>query len=125
MKDSREGLMSDLYNHTTSTEMTHLENNSNTILSMDTNSTDIELFPDIKQPVFMIVIYSIAYGIIFLFALFGNLAVIAVVSRTRRLHTLTNFFIGNLAVADILVAVFCIPISLLQNLYNGRYLNIC
>lgn len=108
------------YNNSNITEMSHLVNNSTTVLSMDTNSTDIELFPDIKQPVFMIVIYSIAYGIIFLFALFGNVAVIAVVSRTRRLHTLTNFFIGNLAVADILVAVFCIPISLLQNLYNGR-----
>ena len=81
----------------------------------------LELYPDIRQPVYMVVIYSMAYGIIFLFALFGNIVVVAVVIRNRRMHNLTNLFIVNLAVADILVAVFCMPITLLQSLYNGEY----
>lgn len=88
----------------------------------DTNYTmeEYEPLPAIRQPVHMIFIYSIAFGIVFLFALFGNIVVVVLVTRTRRLHTLTNFFIVNLAVADILVAVFCVPITLLDNLFNGR-----
>ncbi|KAL4240176.1 hypothetical protein ACF0H5_000970 [Mactra antiquata] len=96
---------------------------NNTVVPSKTNDTSYGTeLEDIRQPVFMIVIYSIAYGVIFLFALFGNIAVVIVVSRTRQLQSLTNFFIVNLAVADILVAVFCTPITLLQSLYNGwRY----
>lgn len=88
-----------------------------------TNSTneENELIPIIRQPVYMIVIYAVAYGIVFLFALLGNTIVVILIIRTRRLHTLTNFFIVNLAIADILVAVFCVPITLLDNLYNGGY----
>ena len=86
-----------------------------------TDDDSLELLPDIRQPVYMVVVYSMAYGIIFLFALFGNIVVVAVVLRNRRMHNLTNLFIVNLAVADILVAVFCMPITLLQSLYNGEY----
>jgi len=79
-----------------------------------------EPIPDIRQPVYMIVIYSLAYGTVFLFSLIGNILVIAVVCKTRRLHSLTNFFIVNLALADLLVTVFCIPINLLDSLFNGK-----
>ena len=86
------------------------------------DNESMELYPDIRQPVYMVALYSVAYGIIFLFALFGNIVVVAVVFRNRRMHNLTNLFIVNLAIADILVAVFCIPITLLHNLYNGELL---
>ena len=89
-------------------------------LNKSTDDDSLELYPDIRQPVYMVVIYSLAYGIIFLFALFGNIVVVAVVFRNRRMHNLTNLFIVNLAVADILVAVFCIPITLLDSLFNGE-----
>lgn len=101
--------------------------NSNVLsYSTDDNSTngtssDTKFYSDLKQPLQLIVIYSIAYTVIFLFALFGNLCVIAVVWRNRRMHNVTNFFIVNLAVADILVAVFVVPITLLTNLYNGKF----
>ena len=88
------------------------------------DNESMELYPDIRQPVYMVALYSVAYGIIFLFALFGNIVVVAVVFRNRRMHNLTNLFIVNLAIADILVAVFCIPITLLHNLYNGELLPI-
>ncbi|CAI9718399.1 neuropeptide SIFamide receptor-like [Octopus vulgaris] len=35
------------------------------------------------------------------------------------MHTVTNYFLVNLAVADILVAVFCLPMTLLDNLFSG------
>lgn len=38
----------------------------------------------------------------------GNLLVIIVVVMSRRLRSITNFFLANLAVADLCVGVFCV-----------------
>jgi hypothetical protein len=38
----------------------------------------------------------------------GNLMVILVVTFSRRLRSITNFFLANLAVADLCVGVFCV-----------------
>ncbi|CAL1535839.1 unnamed protein product, partial [Lymnaea stagnalis] len=67
----------------------------------------------------MIIIYGLAYGLIFLSAIVGNVMVIVVVVTTPCLHTQTNLFIANLAVADVLVAIFCIPITFLHEIYSG------
>lgn len=77
--------------------------------------------PTIKQPVHMVVIYSIAYGLVFLFAFFGNILVVTVVCKNPVMHNVTNYFLANLAISDILVAIVCIPITLLANLFKGTY----
>ena len=78
-------------------------------------------YPPIKQPAYMIFVYSLAYLLIFLCALIGNTMVIIVVIRTPRMRNVTNYLIANLAVADILVAIFCIPITLLSNIFSGEW----
>ena len=52
---------------------------------------------------------SACYGAISLVAICGNLLVIGVVAFTRSMRTVTNFYIANLASADVIIAVFCIP----------------
>lgn len=59
---------------------------------------------------YMPLIY-IMYASIFVIALFGNLLVLYTVVTSRKMHTVTNFFIANLAVGDLLIMVFCVPFS--------------
>lgn len=68
----------------------------------------------------MVVIYSLAYIIVFLTSMVGNIMVMAVVFKNKSMHSVTNYFLVNLAVADILVTIVCVPVNLLTSLYNGK-----
>ncbi|XP_050684599.1 RYamide receptor-like [Leptidea sinapis] len=56
------------------------------------------------------------YGVIFVAALLGNGLVCYVVQTSPRMKTVTNFFIANLAVGDIMMTLFCIPFSFVSML---------
>ncbi|KAH7980387.1 hypothetical protein HPB49_015478 [Dermacentor silvarum] len=62
-----------------------------------------------QVPVGFIVLLSIFYGLISLVAVAGNFMVMWIVATSRRMQTVTNFFIANLAVADIIIGLFSIP----------------
>lgn len=66
------------------------------------------------------------YIIIFTLGLFGNFLVCFVVARQRTMQTVTNFFITNLAIADIFLCLFCVPLtptySFLQRWIFGKFL---
>ncbi|CAF0944368.1 unnamed protein product [Adineta ricciae] len=51
----------------------------------------------------------LAYGIIFLIGLFANIFVIVVIMKCRRMRTLTNRFLLNLAISDLLATLICLP----------------
>ena len=57
----------------------------------------------------LVIILSFLYGIIILTALLGNLLVIYVVIVSPRMRTVTNFYIANLAFADVTIAMFAFP----------------
>ncbi|XP_066108799.1 pyroglutamylated RF-amide peptide receptor [Saccopteryx bilineata] len=54
-------------------------------------------------------------GLIFALALFGNALVVYVVTRRKAMRTVPNIFICSLALSDLLIAFFCIPVTMLQN----------
>lgn len=62
---------------------------------------------------FQALVYGM-YTLIFVLALLGNGIVIYVVGTTPRMRTVTNFFIVNLAVGDILMTLFCVPFSFMS-----------
>lgn len=62
-------------------------------------------------------VYCLAYSFVFLLGLVGNCLVVAVVFRAPRMRTVTNYFIVNLAIADVLVVLFCLPATLLSNIF--------
>ena len=63
---------------------------------------------------------TLAYSAVFLLAVTGNVLVICVVCRNSSMHNVTNYFIVNLAVADLLVGLLCLPITLVANILSGQ-----
>ncbi|XP_026731442.1 orexin receptor type 2-like [Trichoplusia ni] len=93
-------------------------------LNATLNRSELELLSDefmYRHGGAMTAVYCAAYLLVFLVGLVGNCFVIAVVYRSPRMRTVTNFFIVNLAVADILVIVFCLPATLMSNIFVRKY----
>ncbi|EDW82815.2 uncharacterized protein Dwil_GK24944 [Drosophila willistoni] len=53
-----------------------------------------------------------SYSVIFIFAVLGNVLVISTLVQNRRMRTITNVFLLNLAISDVLLGVFCMPVTL-------------
>ncbi|XP_042134910.1 pyroglutamylated RF-amide peptide receptor isoform X2 [Peromyscus maniculatus bairdii] len=60
--------------------------------------------------------FALTGALIFALALFGNSLVVYVVIRSKAMRTVTNIFICSLALSDLLIAFFCIPVTILQNI---------
>lgn len=75
--------------------------------------------PGLHQPLHLVVVYTLAYSVVFLLGVVGNVVVLFVVRADQRALSVTNHFIVNLALADILVCVFCLPVTLVTNLFTG------
>ena len=69
---------------------------------------------DLTKPLYMTVVVTLAYGIIFLCGFVGNAMVLVVVWRNKTMHSSTNMYLVNLGVADLLVIVVCMPAGLLE-----------
>ncbi|XP_066980691.1 substance-K receptor-like [Macrobrachium rosenbergii] len=91
-------LLNNLTDYFDTTEMTR---------GMDSNSTSPTYLYEV--PTGIVVLLSIFYGSISLVAVVGNSLVMWIVATSRTMHSVTNYFIANLALADIIIAVFAIP----------------
>ena len=81
----------------------------NTSLKNSTVADSEEEIDIYEIPNSIVIILSMLYGIIILTALFGNALVIYVVIASPRMRTVTNFYIANLAFADVTIAMFATP----------------
>nr|XP_012600790.1 neuropeptide FF receptor 2 [Microcebus murinus] len=64
-------------------------------------------------------IFIVSYLLIFFLCIVGNTLVCFIVMKNKHMHTVTNLFILNLAISDLLVGIFCMPITLLDNIIAG------
>ncbi|XP_073989225.1 RYamide receptor-like isoform X1 [Rhodnius prolixus] len=62
-----------------------------------------------EVPAGVIVLLSVFYGTISVVAVGGNFLVMWIVATSRRMQNVTNCFIANLALADIVIGLFAIP----------------
>ncbi|XP_061735164.1 cholecystokinin receptor [Nerophis ophidion] len=56
------------------------------------------------------------YALIFFLSVFGNLLIILVLTANKRMRTVTNTFLLSLAVSDLMMAVFCMPFTLIPSI---------
>ncbi|KAG7215805.1 hypothetical protein INR49_021928, partial [Caranx melampygus] len=56
------------------------------------------------------------YSLIFFLSVVGNLLIIVVLTVNKRMRTVTNTFLLSLAVSDLMMAVFCMPFTLIPNI---------
>uniref|UniRef100_A0A8D0CAS7 Pyroglutamylated RFamide peptide receptor n=1 Tax=Salvator merianae TaxID=96440 RepID=A0A8D0CAS7_SALMN len=63
--------------------------------------------------------FVITCVLIFVLALFGNCLVLYVVTRRQTMRTVTNIFLCSLALSDLLIAFFCVPFTMLQNISSN------
>ncbi|CAH1246299.1 NPFFR2 [Branchiostoma lanceolatum] len=79
-----------------------------------TNDTDI-LFSTFNYDTPITALLIVSFALVFLLCIIGNSIVCIVIIRTPKLRTVTNYFILNLAVSDLLVAIFCTPFTLVYH----------
>lgn len=76
----------------------------------------------LRQPLYAAVLLAVAYSVVVVLGLVNNILVIAVIYRQAKMRTVTNYFLANLATADVLVCITVLPITLLHSVYTGELL---
>ncbi|XP_030128022.4 neuropeptide FF receptor 2 [Taeniopygia guttata] len=85
-------------------------------LSLEANVSYVDFY--LHQP-WVAAVFITSYLLIFLLCMVGNGGVCCIVLWNKRMRTVTNLFILNLAVSDLLVGLFCMPTTLLDNIIAG------
>uniref|UniRef100_A0A673YQZ7 Neuropeptide FF receptor 2 n=1 Tax=Salmo trutta TaxID=8032 RepID=A0A673YQZ7_SALTR len=80
------------------------------------NITYVDLY--LHEPL-VAVVFIVSYLLIFLVCMVGNGVVCFIVLRSKNMRTVTNLFILNLAISDLLVGIFCMPTTLVDNIITG------
>ncbi|XP_057276579.1 neuropeptide FF receptor 2 [Pezoporus wallicus] len=99
-------------------EWPHMLNYNRTYkyLYLEGNVSYVDFY--LHQPL-VAAVFIISYLLIFLLCMVGNGVVCFIVLKSKRMRTVTNIFILNLAVSDLLVGIFCMPTTLLDNIIAG------
>lgn len=98
----------------------YLENVSINHAAFFNDSRNITLLPYYQHSLAVATLFILAYVLIFSLCMVGNILVCFIVLKNRQMRTVTNIFILNLAISDVLVGIFCLPITLVDNLITGE-----
>ena len=85
-------------------------------LYSDTNITYVDYY--LHQPQ-VAAIFIISCFLIFFLCMVGNTVVCFTVTKNKHMHTVTNLLILKLAINDLLVGIFFMPFTLLDNIIAG------
>lgn len=64
------------------------------------------------------IIWSVIYLMVFISGLIGNTVVTVVIVQAKK--SVTDYFLLNLVIADLLVLICCLPATLLSNLITRK-----
>ncbi|KAI5617443.1 substance-K receptor, partial [Silurus asotus] len=82
------------------------------------NGTSSNLF---AQPAWQVALWALAYSLVVLVSVVGNVTVIWIILAHRRMRTVTNYFIVNLAFSDVSMATFNTVFNFVYALHNDWY----
>ena len=88
--------------------------------SLSAESAEIAEESPLSSVYFKTAVYLL-YIPIFVFAVLGNGTVCYIVQSTPRMRTVTNYFIANLAVGDIVMTLFCVPFTFVSIFVLGYW----
>ena len=74
-----------------------------------------------ETPLYIKILITTLYVLIFTLGICGNVLVTIVISRNRELRNSTNYFLFNLSAADIMVLVVTMPTALMEVHTNGKW----
>ena len=79
----------------------------------NSNATvDLEYFLGPKRlPLNTVVATTVIYSVILVAGIIGNVSTCIVIANNRYMHTATNYYLFNLAIADLLVLILGIPVE--------------
>eukprot|EP00061_Rhincodon_typus_P010166 g34245.t1 len=96
-------------------------NESRTAASEHARSPWVNYTNQFVQPSWQISLWSLAYGSVVLVAVFGNVIVIWIILAHKRMRTVTNYFLVNLAFSDASMAAFNTLVNFIYALHNDWY----
>ena len=99
------------------------DNSTGNVSYYDYDYYDLSQFPypkPFKQvPTWEAVVKVFFCILIIVLALIGNITIILIVWKNKRMRTTTNFYIVNLAVSDLMVTCSCTWVNLVDDLTEG------
>jgi len=96
-----------------------VQTNDSTLQLESSGLSPVKPWPLLKQPLCAVLLLATGYVVVAVVGVVSNSVVVAVICQQARMRTVINYFLANLAVADILVCVVVLPITLLQNSLTG------
>lgn len=69
--------------------------------SSNFNQTNVIHFE--PEPLFILILVTVCYALIFAAGLLGNVITCTVISRNKSMHTATNYYLFNLAISDLML----------------------
>jgi hypothetical protein len=105
---------------TPATEISSSTNFSDSLINqtrkMHNNSLQIHEYPQT-----FVIPMTIVLSIVMVMAFVGNSMTLITLWRHQRMRTRTNMFIANLAIADVMVSIFDMPVAMIT-LVQGRWI---
>uniref|UniRef100_A0A8C6SHI4 Substance-P receptor n=1 Tax=Neogobius melanostomus TaxID=47308 RepID=A0A8C6SHI4_9GOBI len=87
----------------------------------NTTNNGTEYWNQFVQPVWRIVLWAIAYSCIVIVSVVGNVTVIWIIMAHKRMRTVTNYFLVNLAFAEASMSAFNTVINFTYAVHNEWY----
>lgn len=97
-------------NGTNQTDIEQILLGNNTLYNPDGYTVQF----DIEKAIFLIP----SFGPLAITSVFANIFVCYVIAKNRHMHTVTNLFIANMAISDLLLAFLNVPLNITRNLMN-------